>query len=73
VSPAWHAALVPLLAVVATDAWVFTDAHSRRAGGRPVVASVGQLTISTPEQWGLGCLVLWIFVFPLYLTARRAQ
>ena len=66
-------AVLAVIAVVACDAWVFSDARGRAARGRPVVASVGQLSISTPEQWGLGCLVLWIFVFPLYITARRAS
>jgi putative flippase GtrA len=72
VTPPALTAISVVIAVIACDAWVFTDARNRDAQGRSVVASVGQLTISTPEQWGLGCLVLWIFVFPLYLTARRA-
>jgi hypothetical protein len=30
------------------------------------------VTLSTPEQWLLGSVLLWIFVVPLYLVARRA-
>ena len=25
-----------------------------------------------PEQWLIGCLVLWVFVVPLYLVARNS-
>ena len=62
-----------LLAVaLATDAWIFLDSRKRRASGRVVVATIGPVNLSTPEQWLLGGLVLWIVVVPLYLVARRA-
>lgn len=68
----WIAPVGVLLAVLAVDVWVYTEARSRRARGQSVVATVGPVTLSTPEQWLLGCLVLWIFVLPLYLVARNA-
>ena len=68
----WVAPVVLLIVVLATDVWAYREAHARRAAGQSVIASVGPVTISTPEQWFLGCLLLWIFVFPLYLVARRA-
>lgn len=42
--------------VAGTSIWVAYDAH---AHGQPWI------------QWGLTCLVFWIFVFPLYLFERR--
>jgi hypothetical protein len=35
-------------------------------------AALGPVTVSTPMQWLLGCLVLWVFVVPLYVVARDA-
>ena len=66
------AALALLLVVLVVDVWVFLDARTRRASGDDVVATVGPVTLSTPEQWLLGSALLWIFVVPLYLVARRA-
>jgi len=63
--------LVLLLIVIATDAWVYVDARSRRDSGQDVVASVGPIAFSAPEHWLLGCIVLWIVVLPMYLVARR--
>lgn len=67
----WVAPVALLLVVLALDVWVYREAQAMRASGQSVIASVGPVTISTPEQWFLGCLLLWIFVFPLYLVARR--
>jgi hypothetical protein len=63
--------LVPMLVVVivvATDAWVYTDAKARAERGRPVTFSYGSFAIETPIAWFLGCLILWVLFFPLYLT-----
>jgi hypothetical protein len=35
--------------------------------GDPV--SVGSIHIEMPQAWFLGCLILWVVFFPLYLTA----
>ncbi len=43
---------------VLTSGWVFYDAHER---GLP-----------KPLRWGLGSLLLWLFIFPWYLV-RRAR
>jgi hypothetical protein len=69
---AWLASIVFLLIVLVFDVWVYREAKARQARGRSVVATVGPVTLSTPEQWLLGCLLLWVFVFPLYLVARNA-
>ncbi len=65
--------LALLLLAVSVDTWVFLDAKRRRDSGNDVVASVGPLTFSEPAHWLLGCIVLWIFVVPFYLVARRAE
>ena len=64
--------LVLLLGGLAVDVWVLRDARAREAQGRDVVATVGPVTLSTPSQWLLGCLLLWVFVVPRYLVARKA-
>ncbi|GAB1817743.1 hypothetical protein [Herbidospora sp. RD11066] len=65
-------ATVPLLALfvlLTTGAWVHSDAHARRERGTLPVVTVGTLRIDSPAAWFLGCLVLWVVFFPLYLTA----
>ena len=64
--------LALLVVALAVDVWVFLDARHRSHAGDDVVATVGPVTLSTPEQWLLGSLLLWVFVVPLYLVARRA-
>jgi hypothetical protein len=64
-------AIVILLVVVATDAWVYVDAARQRDAGEPVVLVIGGRRIETPEAWLVACLILWIIAFPLYLTGRR--
>jgi hypothetical protein len=59
------AALVPvlvLLVILAIDLWVYADARRWAAQRAPVV--------ETPETWFLGCLVLFILFFPLYMVSR---
>jgi len=68
----WLAPVALLLVVLAFDVWVYGEAKVRQARGRSVVATVGPARLSTPEHWLLGCLLLWVFVFPLYLIARNA-
>lgn len=67
------AALVPLWILViglALDAWVYADASRHAERGRPVVFRSGALVVDTPARWVVGCLLLWIVFFPLYLTSR---
>jgi hypothetical protein len=67
---AWVPILV-LLAVLATDLWVYTDAKAHSERGAPVIFSAGFLKLDSPTVWFLACLVLWILVFPLYITIRN--
>ena len=62
--------IVVLLAILAIDLWVYADARRSAAQGAPVVARIGSLAVETPETWFLGCLVLFIFFFPLYMMSR---
>lgn len=64
------APLILLLAVVATDIWVYLDATVQWERGNPVVASIGSFRVDTPGAWFVCCLVLWIVFFPLYLIGR---
>ena len=44
--------------VLVTSAWVFVDARAR--------------SVPHPLRWGVGSLLLWIIIFPWYLSRRRA-
>jgi hypothetical protein len=66
--------LVPilvLLAVLATDVWVYGDAKAHEQRGTPVVVSIGSLQVDAPAAWFLGCLILWVLCFPLYIRERN--
>jgi len=63
--------LVPLLVVLASGLWVYTDATAHDERGTPVVVSFGSFRVDTPIVWFLGCLLLWILFFPLYVTTRN--
>ncbi|HWC33732.1 MAG TPA: hypothetical protein VG650_02780 [Mycobacteriales bacterium] len=66
--------LTPLFVLgvgIAVDLWVYVDAKRRADSGSPVVFEAGSLVIATPAAWAVGCLILWIWFFPLYLTTRR--
>lgn len=66
--------LVPILLLVvivlATAAWVYTDAKASAGRGRPIVSSVGSVRLSTPIAWFVACVLLWEFCFPLYIDSR---
>ncbi|MET8051514.1 hypothetical protein ABZU75_28325 [Streptosporangium sp. NPDC005286] len=61
--------ILVLLLVLGIDAWVYADAKERLNQGNPAAFSFGSLRVETPEAWFLGCLILWVVFFPLYLTA----
>ena len=70
--PVHISALIPTVAVLlvlGTDAWVYADARDRLRRGARVSVSVGSFQVDTPQAWFLGCLILWVVFFPLYLTA----
>jgi hypothetical protein len=65
-------ALVPIVVLVvllALDGWVYADAQERLRRGKRVSVSLGSFRVETPQAWFLGCLILWVVFFPLYLTA----
>jgi hypothetical protein len=66
-------ALVPvllLLVVLAVDLWVYRDAKRCVDEGAPVALRIGGVVVDTPLMWFVGCLVLWVVFFPLYLVSR---
>ncbi|MDQ2955529.1 MAG: hypothetical protein M3Y42_01010 [Actinomycetota bacterium] len=64
------APLLVLAIVIATDLWVYADARRCAAINAPVSLRIGNLRIDTPVGWLVGCVVLWIFFFPMYLVSR---
>ena len=62
-----------MLVVAGASLWVLSDARSRTERGRPVVMTVGSVTVDRPEVWAALCLVLAVVFVPLYLAARRAD
>ena len=67
------AALLPVLVVfvmVAIDLWVYADAKQRADQGAPMVLRIGAFVVETPATWFVGCLLLCIIFFPLYMVSR---
>lgn len=64
-------AVAALLAAI--GAWVLRDAREHEAGGHPVVARVGGLSIERPEVWAGLCLLVVVLGLPLYLVARGSS
>jgi hypothetical protein len=58
---------VVLLIVGGTSIWVYVDARNLgvRRGLRP-----GKFADAGPGTWFIGCLLLWIVFFPVYLGTR---
>jgi hypothetical protein len=67
------AVLGPVLVVLVllpVDLWVYRDAKRCADEGAPVVLRIGRFAVATPASWLLGCLLLWIFFFPMYVLSR---
>lgn len=54
--------------VVVTSAFVYFDAH--RIGMKKDLHLPPSIMNNSPVGWFVGCLLLWIVVFPLYFVAR---
>ena len=65
--------LLAVLAVGAVSLWVLEDAQSQMERNRPVVATIGDLTIDRPHVWAALCLLAVVLFLPLYLVARSAN
>ena len=66
-------AAVPLLVLavgVAVDLWVYSDAKRQAEVGRAVIFQAGAFVLDSPAAWAMGCLILWVVFFPLYLASR---
>jgi hypothetical protein len=69
------AALVPLLVVLVllgVGLWVFQDAKRCTDEGAPVVLRVGSFAVETPAAWFVGCVLVVVVFFPLYMVSRAA-
>ncbi len=66
--------LLPLYIVLflaAMALFVYEDASALARKGRTVYFSAGSFEVRTPVAWAVGCLCLWVFFMPLYITCRR--
>jgi len=61
--------IVPVV-VLLTAVLVLRDARARERARRPVVVTVGTLTVADPAVWAALCVVLWVVALPAYLVAR---
>jgi hypothetical protein len=59
-----------LLAVLLAAGWVYVDARTRSAGGRPVVSAIGSVQLRTPASWFVACLLAPEFALPEYADRR---
>jgi hypothetical protein len=58
-----------LAAILASGIWVVIDSHKNK-----ITSGKGQYTTNNGAlAWGLGCLLLWLIVFPWYLRNRHRQ
>ncbi|MCY3018620.1 MAG: hypothetical protein NTW87_06260 [Planctomycetota bacterium] len=61
--------ILSIAIVVGSSVWAAIDSHLNK-----ITSGKGEYTISNGAlAWGLGCLVLWIIVFPYYLVKRYCQ
>ena len=60
--------LVISIVIIGTVIWVARDAE--RLMGDIDAAKRKQLKWWTPAEWAIGCFLLWIVVFPVYLFKR---
>jgi ribose/xylose/arabinose/galactoside ABC-type transport system permease subunit len=65
--------LVLMVAIFASDLWVYADVTHLQAQSRPIVATLGTVEIARPEMWLILVIIFWVFFFPLYLVARRVS
>lgn len=65
--------LLAAVVVAGASLWVLQDARSRAERGRPVVATLGGVTLDRPEVWAVLCLLVVVLFLPLYLVARSAD
>ncbi len=62
--------LIVLAALFAVGLWVYRDASTHEAQGRPVVVTLGPLRIDRPAVWFVACLILSVLFIPIYLSVR---
>ena len=71
-NPSVATAILRVLVVAAVSLWVLEDPRSHSERHRPVVVTIGGLTLDKPEVWAALCLLAVVFFLPLCLTARTA-
>jgi hypothetical protein len=70
--PTWLP-LVPLLLIAGTCVWVHRDATRLARESSPVVLRSQFVTLDSPQDWTIACVVGWVVFFPLYLFGRRQE
>ncbi len=65
------APILILVAVLASDLWVYLDESAQCKRGTPIVFSYGMFKLDSPRRWIGACLIFWILFFPLYVVGRR--
>ena len=66
----WLTPLLVLVLLAGVDVWVYRDSSTRAAHDRPVVFQRGAFRIDEPAAWLVGCVLLWVVFFPLYVVSR---
>ena len=69
----WLLPVLPVVLLAAADVWVYLDARRIATTGSSVFLRIGAFSIDTPVAWLVGCVVLWIFFFPMYLVSRSRR
>jgi hypothetical protein len=65
--------IVLVMGLATSDLWVYLDDKKQCEQGSPVVFATRSFRVETPVAWLVGCLLLWLAFFPIYLVARRHE
>jgi len=63
--------MVMVLVVLGTSIWVWFDARTLMARIPEEECRKISGLATSPFGWAIGCVLLWLFVFPRYLFVRR--
>ena len=65
--------LFPLVLIAGSGLWVNRDATRLERDHSPVVLRSSYITLDSPQDWTIACVLGWIIFFPLYVRGRGRE
>ena len=65
--------LLPFVLIAGSGLWVNRDAIRLERDHAPVVLRSSYITLDSPQDWTIACLLGWIIFFPLYVRGRGRE